>query len=225
MKEERKIAIDGQMHTVVISDEQEALLTAAAVGRAVVGVWDRTRTDQELSPANYLVEQAEDADEVFLERVVRRHLGLPWIIGETERLIIREFSMKDLPQVPREPSDREADRVFYTPELLEAYIRNRYGFYEYGIWALVDKGTGALVGKAGVSGHEMTEYEGISYLELGYHIFEPYRRRGYAAEACREIRQYVKKTLDCALYAKIDPSNEASIQFAKRCGFPYQVKI
>ena len=79
MKTERMIQLDGRIHSVLISDEPEALQAARAAGRASVGLWNRER-NSDLSSAEYLVEQMEDIDEAYLERIVRRHLGLPWII-------------------------------------------------------------------------------------------------------------------------------------------------
>lgn len=94
-----------------------------------------------------------DSVSLFLERVVRREKGLPWIIGESSRLLIREFTLADLPQVIPEPADREDDHIFYTPEKLAAYIKKQYGFFEYGIWAVVRKEDGRLLGKAGVTAY------------------------------------------------------------------------
>lgn len=232
MREERQIAICGQLHTIVISDEQEALLAADAAGRAIVGIWDRNAKGQDLSPAAFVVENLKDADDRYLEQVVRRRLGMPWIIGETSRLVIREFSLEDIPAVMQEEGDREADQVFYTADRMQEYIKNQYGFYQYGLWALVEKESGAIIGKAGVqngasealAGDGMAGGEETPWLELGYHVFKPYRKKGYATEACREIQHYVKEQLDCALYAKIDPSNEASIRVAESCGFQFIAK-
>lgn len=239
MREERTVAIEGQVYTVVISDDNQALLDALAEGRAVVGLWDRERQEQDISAAQYVVECPDDADEEYLEQVVRRKLGLPWIIGETKRLMIREFTMEDLPQVMREEGDQESDRIFYTPEKLREYIRCQYGFYQYGIWALIRKSDGRLIGKAGVTDAESEIYSdstvvstagdrpmsldfvGTPGLELGYHIFTPYRNLGYAVEACREILSYTTAhlTSNRPIYANIDASNEASIHTARTCGF------
>lgn len=234
MREERTITIDGQVHIVVISDEKKALLDAAASGRAIIGFWDRSLPSTDLYPAQYVVECPEDVDDTYLEQVVRRKLGLPWVIGETERLLIREFTMDDIFQVVREEGDTAADEVFAEPEKLGEYIRCQYGFYEYGIWALVRKSDGQLVGKAGVTNvpgaqsvrghqelwfHQELRYDQEPGVELGYHIFHPYRNRGYAVEACQEILTYASSHLDCPIYAKIDASNEASIRVAVKCGF------
>lgn len=221
MTEIRYVIIDDISYPVVLSDETEALLKAKADGKASVGFWHRDGgEDQDLSGASYLIEDLEDADQEFLERVVRRHLGLPWKITETERLVIREFAEADADQVPEEAEDGEPDRIFYTRERLKDYIRCQYGFYEWGIWALKEKKTGRILGKAGLTPTETKYFDGIS-MELGYHIFTPYRGNGLAVEACRGIISYLKEVFEepVFLYAKIDASNEASIHVIQKLGF------
>lgn len=213
MTEEREIRVEGTVYHVTISDEQKALLAAKAAGGVVVG-YLHDGGEQDLSAAGYLVETPDAADERYLERVVRRQLGLPWVIGGSERLTVREFTLDDIPHIPAEPGDLEADMVFYTPGKLEAYIRNQYRFYEYGMWAVIRREDGVLMGKAGVC-----SAEGEGWLELGYHIFTPYRRQGYAVEACRIILDYVKRELECPVYAVTDPANTASAGVLSKLGF------
>lgn len=121
---------------------------------------------------------------------------------------------------PEEPDvwyteeERTADRVFYDKDKLESYIKSQYRFYEYGIWAVVRKADDVIVGKAGVTNLEESEHsefgnktipteESAEYLELGYHIFRPYRRQGYAEEACRAILNYAKEELACPVCARV----------------------
>lgn len=239
MTEEREVIIEGTVYTVVISDEKEALLAAKAAGRALIGL--QSRENMDLWPASYVAESSEVLNAAYLEQVVRRHLGLPWHIGETKRLVIREFQAEDAKEIPAEETDTKEDSVFYTPEKLSRYIRCQYGFYEYGLWALVEKETGKLAGKAGIVrtsyGKEPWETEERTggslqlaakekqedrlYVEIGYHIFRPCRRRGYAAEACRKIVELVRERAETpvCIYAKMDASNKASIGVAKSCGF------
>ena len=134
MTEERTVIVESKPYCVVISDEAETLLAAKAAGRVPVGLWG---SDKDFSMVTYLVESLDAADERFLERVVRRVLGLPWKIAESDRLLLREFAADDWQLIPAEPQDEEDDRVFYDKEKLEAYIRQQYGFYEYGVWAVV----------------------------------------------------------------------------------------
>lgn len=216
MVEERKVTIEGQVHTVIISDEHEALLAADAAGRAVIGLWDRNRPDQSLSPARFAVECLEDVSVEDVERAVRRKADMPWKIVDTKRLMVREFCMDDIARIPEEAEDTESGRIFCNPEKLREYIRCQYGFYQYGIWAVVRKEDGRIVGKAGLSDKE---WEGGMVLELGYHIFLQYRNKGYGREACEEILRYAHVVLGRKVYAQIDASNEASIRLALSCGF------
>ncbi len=159
MNWEREITVEGKIFQVTISDDHEALRSAFAEGRAVVGLWDRKRTDQNLAPAAYVVEDLEDIDDVFLERVVRRREGLPWNIAQTPRLTIRELVPQDFADIPDEPEAGKSGALFLKEETLNDYIRHQYVFYEYGIWAVVDHVTGRLVGKAGISNLELTGQE------------------------------------------------------------------
>lgn len=219
MKQEREVSVDGTIYRVVISDEKETLLAARAAGRVPVGLLHENG-DQDLGAARFLVETPEAADERYLERVVRREIGLPWIIGESVRLMLREFTMADMNQVLREPDDQEADRVFYTPDKLEAYIRGQYGFYEYGLWAVVRKSDGKLVGKAGLTDCRTGSCEAaVCPMELGYHIFMPYRRKGYAEEACRMILNYAEQEYDAQVYADVESDNTASVGLLEKLGF------
>lgn len=211
MLEERSILIEGTWYPVVLSDRREALLAARAAGRAFVGVLT-DQGDRDLWQARYVVEDAADADERFLEQVVRRSLGLPWIIGESKRLLVREFVAEDADQMLPEPEDTEGDRVFQNRDLLEAYIKNQYGFFQYGMWAIVRKRDGKLLGKAGICGSGTP-------MELGYHLAAPYRGHGYAREACRLILRYIKEEYDCPVYARVQPDNWASVRLLEDLGF------
>ncbi len=212
MTEERTVWVEGRPYPVVLSDEREALLAAQAAGRAVVGVGS---AEGEFLPAPYLVESPDAADEGFLKKAACRRFGLPLTVAETERLIIREFAEADAENVPAEPGDGEADRVFSTPELLRDYIRCQYGVFGYGIWAVTDRTDGTLVGKAGI----VPSADGP---ELGYHIFEPYRRRGYAVEACLGILRMLREEtagVRTEVRARTDPANTASVRVLLACGF------
>lgn len=223
---ERSITVEGQLHIVVISDDKMALSAAKAAGRAIIGWWHPGK-NQDLSPAQYLIGDLEQLENDFLERVVRRCKEMPWMIAETDRLIIREFVPEDISCMPKESGDQPGSRIFNTPDLLEAYIRNQYGFFGYGIWALVEKKTGQMIGKAGITDFEPEETANGKTekqergLELGYHIFEPYRRKGYAWEACHAIMEYEKRELDSPLYAMIHPNNAASAALIKKLGFTF----
>lgn len=213
MREERKVTVNGESHTVVISDEREALLAASAAGRASVAVWDGK--NGEFLPAAFAVESPEDADEEFLQRVVRRKLGLPWEICRTGRLIIREFAESDADSIPPGETGGPGDGIFQDREKLQAYIGQQYGFCQYGIWAVTDKESGRLVGMAGF-GPPAGDMDG---LEMGYHIFAPWRRRGYGLESCRAVLEWERREIGLPVWARIHRDNTPSLRLAGRLGF------
>ncbi len=58
-----------------------------------------------------MIADVEDADEEFLGRIARRHLGLPWAICETERLKIREIAEGDYEEIVENHVDAGLDTV------------------------------------------------------------------------------------------------------------------
>ncbi len=208
---EREVTVEGQTYPVILSDENEALQAAKAAGRAIVGLWRENGEEEAADPTDYsaclyLITDPKEADEAFLERVVRRHLDLPWIITETDRLIIREFSPDDPLELP---SADDADGTFSDWNKREEYRKHQYRFAECGLWALERRIDGVVVGKAGLTDGE-----------LGYHIYEPFRRQGYALEACRAIVEYGFETLELEeIRLCTKHSNTASRALAERLGF------
>lgn len=240
MTQEYTIWVENKAYPVVVSDEREALLAAKAAGRVFVALYTENPEQETLWDAEYIA-APEAISLEYLERIMRRYIGLPWIIAETDRLLIREFTSDDIPRMPEEPDawytekERTADKAFYDKDKLEAYIKSQYRFYEYGIWAVVRKEDGVIVGKAGVTNLEEAEHgesenktiltdESAEYLEFGYHIFRPYRRHGYAEEACRAILNYAKEELSCPVCARVAKENTASIQLLEKLGVPYYLK-
>lgn len=170
----------------------------------------------------YAVESLAELDIEYLERVRRRYNHIPWDIGETERCLIRELSLSDLPAL-YELYDKPGMTDYVEPlydyeielEYQKAYIENMYGFYEYGMWLVFSKETGKLIGRAG-----------LEHNEMGYMIAPELWNRGYATEVCRFIIDYARKNTDFEkLYCRIDERNAASVHLAKKLGFVRNAQI
>ena len=164
----------------------------------------------------YAVESLAELDIEYLERVRRRYNHIPWDIGETDRCLIRELSLSDLPAL-YELYDKPGMTDYVEPlydyetelEYQKAYIENMYGFYEYGMWLVFSKETGKLIGRAG-----------LEHDELGYMIAPEFWNMGYATEVCRFIIDYARENTDFEeLYCRIDERNVASVRLAKKLGF------
>ena len=227
MKKVYDVTVDGTLCSVTVSDENEALQAAYAAGGAILGIWREEAAAERLPEVSgagarvqdtsgfdaclYLVTSEADVTPDLLERTARRRLDRPWRIAGTEHLLIREFASED----PLEPeSEYDGDGVFSNWEKREAYRRSQYRFAECGLWALVEKETGEIVGKAGITDGE-----------LGYHIYPEYRGRGYAKEACRAILQYAAEELELTeMFLKVERHNQASLYLARKLGFSERVQ-
>lgn len=164
----------------------------------------------------YAVESLAELDIEYLERVRRRYNHIPWDIGETDRCLIRELSLSDLPAL-YELYDKPGMTDYVEPlydyetelEYQKAYIENMYGFYEYGMWLVFSRETGKLIGRAG-----------LEHNELGYMIAPEFQNQGYATEVCRFIIDYARENTDFEeLYCRIDERNTASVRLAQKLGF------
>ena len=165
----------------------------------------------------------------------RRKIGLPLLIGETERLILRELSEEDLPAI-RGLKLWETDEKLLGASagqlcdaaFLHSYIRNQYPLFGFGIWGVFVKnspdsigeeagdGTGILAGLAGFGmPEEETDTEGLP--ELGYYIAPSFRRKGCAEEACRLCLLYAGEELGLEeVLLRVRAENTASLMLGKK---------
>ncbi len=215
---------------LLVSENAAHLKAAHAAGMAALGYLnpDARQPAGELQ-ADMFAEGFEEVDFAFLEKVYQRHHGLPWTILTTKRCIVREFCMDDLDDLfalyaGKGMTDYMEPLYEYEKEreYEQAYIEHMYGFYGYGMWVVIDKETGALIGRMGVEHREELGGE----LELGYAVAVPYQRKGYATEVCTAIISYAKEELGAPfLNCLIEEGNTVSEHLVKRLGFNYQETI
>ena len=179
--------------------------------------------DAEFSKAPFGVLSLDAVDLVYIESVYKRFYGIPWTILETDRCIIREITEEDLDElyeVYEDPAitryteglyeDREEERKF-----IRQYIEKVYGFDGFGIWAVILKETGRLIGRAGLAWRE-----GYDTPELGYVIGVPYQRKGIATEVCGAILSYATEELGFSeIRVLFEEENIASLKLCRKLGF------
>ncbi len=177
----------------------------------------------------YAVESLENIDGRYLDRVCLRHAGLPWEILQTERCLVREMTTEDVDafyEIYKEPSITAYMEDLYPAkeqeiDYIKNYIKNVYEFFEYGLWTVIEKQSGKIIGRAGLSWREETET-----VELGYVIAKPFQRQGYAYEVCDAILKYAGEELDMdRVAAYIKEENEASKELCRKLKFRYKGKI
>ncbi|MCM1144855.1 MAG: GNAT family N-acetyltransferase [Blautia sp.] len=185
--------------------------------------------DEKFSLVGYAIEKIEEVEYESLELAYLRLIGQPWTILETDRCVIRETTVNDVDsfyEIYKEPAITEYMEDLYADRgeeiaYIQDYIRNVYGFYGYGMWTVLEKAGGQVIGRAGVSWRE-----GYDVPELGFLIAVPYQRQGYAYEVCRAILAYAGEELGFArLQAVIMEGNEKSKALCEKLGFSYEDKL
>ncbi len=119
--------------------------------------------------------------------------GSNMTVLETERLLVREFVSEDIDSLSAVLSDPATMRYYPAPldragvaEWIERN-RRRYRDTGHGLWALVLKSSGEVVGDCGLTRQTVDE---IQEIELGYHLRRDLWGQGYASEAARACRDY-----------------------------------
>lgn len=189
-------------------------------GIAVIGVC----VDENYSPwegVRYLTDSYEVSRD-YQRLVEARFSGTAFEVLRTKRCIVRETVEEDHPDFCRIYEDAEVVRFMeplYPYEEEEAYIRdyrrNVYEFFEYGMWTVLERSSGRVIGRAGL------EPRGES-AHLGYVLDASCRRQGIATEVCSAILAYAKVNFpELLIEASADKENTASVRLLKSLGFCY----
>jgi len=165
-----------------------------------------------------------EMDPAFLERDAFRKAGKPVEIARTERLLIRETILEDVPELYRiwkEPGTGDYIKPMQPTleeelEFMKAYICHAYAFYDFGLWTVLEKESGQVVGRTGLFLSEILE----NAVELGYMVASGCRRIGFATECGRAVLAYARDTLDMQeVHLLSDCRNTASVRTAEALGF------
>lgn len=142
-----------------------------------------------------------------------------WVL-ETERLALRQLTFDDVDDLLEIFADPEAMRFYpapFTRDKTEGWIHwnlNSYAKNGFGLWAVVRKADGLMLGDCGPV---LQPVEDRTELEIGYHVLRREWGRGYATEAARACRDYAFGTLGYPRVVSIvDPLNMASRRVAEK---------
>lgn len=148
---------------------------------------------------------------------------------ETERLILREMTQEDYPALAEILQDREAmvayEHAFSDGET-QAWLDRmleRYRTDGFGLWAVVRKETGEMIGQCGLTRQRVEERE---VLEIGYLFQRRHWKQGYAIEAARACKAYAFETLQSdEVYSIVRDNNIASMNVAIRNGMAIRCRF
>lgn len=213
-------------HILIVSDCKEILSFGKTMNVPCVGYM----SDREFLPVSHCFESFENLSYSYFVNIWKRFYHFPITISNTKNLKIREFTAEDIPAVFSLHQDVHNTRFLFQQEndytnfyeKYYAYIKEVYPFYDYGLWAVVHKETGKLIGEFGLQSNVIDNQEEI---ELGYLLHPSFQGKGLATEAIRSIFRYAKAKLGFQrIVAIIHPNNTPSLQTALRCGMHLERK-
>lgn len=205
-----------------ITDDEQTVNALLTANEAVLALLHENNKSSSFWGVKYACENLSQIDMDYLEKVYRRYNCIPWDILETKRLFLRETTVADVDTFLEIYSDPEITR--YTENLYprereiaytEDYIHNMYEFYGFGIWTVIEKASGKIIGRAGLAMRE-----GFDIPELGYIIGTPWQHKGYATEALKAILNYAQNEF-CfdSIRALVETENKKSRLLLEKLGF------
>lgn len=218
-----ELPVEETGNTLYITDSEETYRMLRQKGWYVLPYRHEENVKADFTGALYVLERIEEADYETVDMAYRRLAGLPWEILTTRRCIIRETTLEDVETFYRiyaEDSITEyMEDLFEDPEeeiaYTKDYIKRVYGFYGYGMWTVLEKRSGQVIGRAGISWRE-----GFDLPELGFVIGVPWQRQGYAYEVCSAILDYAREELAMdEVQALVMEGNDNSEALCKKLGF------
>ncbi len=146
-------------------------------------------------------------------------------ILETERLILREMGDSDFEALKKVISDPINMKYYDKPYddhgvqrwidwCKDSYLKNNFG-----LWAVVLKETGEMIGDCGIS---IQIIDDEPKPEVGYHLRRDYHRKGIGKEMTRAVRDYFFTHFDFdEVYSYMNKDNIPSRKTAEANGMRY----
>ena len=179
--------------------------------------------------APYAIENIQELDFVYAERIWQRFQNLPWIITETDRCIIREMTEEDLDAIYEvyagESITRYMEGLYESRqeelECTRSYIQNAYRFWGYGTWVIERKKDKKIIGRVGFNLRD-----GYEDVELGFVIMEKEQQKGYAYECCQAVIKVGKEEYEFErVQTLVKEENIPSVNLCCKLGFQNQGKV
>ena len=209
--------------TLFVCDDPDRLRTMREQGFAVIALQHAGNASEKFPGAAYVFSEPEEVDLDSYVKAWQRLRGLPWDILETKRLKLRETTTDDLDalyEIYAMPGMTDyMEGLFPDPaderRYLSDYIRNVYGLLGFGVWTVLEKETGDVIGRCGFSMRN-----GFERIELGFLIGTRWQNRGYAQEACRAALRYGRDFLGIdTVQALVKEGNDVSVHILENLGF------
>ena len=151
------------------------------------------------------------------------------MVLQTQRTYLREMDWGDLDALKLILQDPEVMYAYahaFSQEEVAAWMDKQLSRYRedgFGLWAMVLKESGQMIGQCGLSWQEAA---GRQVLEIGYLLQKAYWGHGYATEGARACKAYAFEVLGASqVYSIIRENNLPSIRVAQRNGMTCRGRI
>ena len=150
------------------------------------------------------------------------------VLLETARLQLRHLVPEDLDALYRLYRDPDMRRYFpdgtrsleETKQELEWFLHGHPTYPELGLWATVERASGAFLGRCGLLPWSI---DGNPEVELAFLIDKARQREGLATEAAQAIVERAREALGLKrLICLITPGNIASEAVARKVGMQFE---
>ena len=152
------------------------------------------------------------------------------IVIETERLILRKFTVDDAPfilELLNTPNwlrfigDRNVHNVEEAKQfLLNGYMKS-YETHGFGFYAVMEKGTQNLIGMCG-----LVKRDTLEDVDIGFAFMPDFMGKGYGFEAALATLHYAQNVLKLdTVIAIVNPENNVSIGLIKKIGLQFEKMI
>ncbi|MEA5459415.1 GNAT family N-acetyltransferase [Arcicella sp. LKC2W] len=152
------------------------------------------------------------------------------IVIETERLILRKFTLEDAPfvlELVNTPAWLKfiGDRNVHTVEESENYLRNgnlkSYAEHGFGFYLVATKESNEAIGMCG-----MVKRDSLDDIDIGFAFLPNSIGKGYGYEAASATLDYALNVLKLGrIIAIVDPQNASSIALIKKIGLKYEKMV
>lgn len=151
------------------------------------------------------------------------------IILETDRLILRKLTnddKHDLSLILQNKDVMYAYEHVFSDEEVDIWLNNQLRRYKedgFGLWAVILKKTGKLIGQCGLT---IQQIDNKNVVEVGYLFNKAYWHNGYATESAIACKNYAFNNLNVdEVYSIIRENNTSSINVARRNGMTLKGKF
>lgn len=151
------------------------------------------------------------------------------IILETDRLILRKLTnddKHDLSLILQNKDVMYAYEHAFSDEEVDIWLNNQLRRYKddgFGLWAVILKETGALIGQCGLT---IQQIGNKNVVEVGYLFNKAYWHKGYATESAIACKNFAFNNLNIdEVYSIIRENNTSSINVARRNGMTLKGKF